>query len=114
MFLPISKYGSQARSAARAVNEAFAGEMQIVVFPAGLVSRLHDNGEIHDLQWQKSFVAKAIEYKRDIVPVRFIGLNRPRFYKLARLRARNSESKSISSRPRCPPNYAPHAAGTIR
>ena len=86
VFLPINKYGSQARSTARAVNEAFAGEMQIVVFPAGLVSRLHDNGEIHDLQWQKSFVAKAIEYTRDIVPVRFIGLNRPRFYKLARLR----------------------------
>ncbi len=86
VFLPVNKYGSQARTSAMVINEAFAGDMQMVVFPAGLVSRLHDNGEISDLQWQKSFVAKAIEYRRDIVPTRFIGLNRPRFYKLARMR----------------------------
>lgn len=86
VFLPVNKYGSQGRKAAMAINEAMASDMQILQFPAGLVSRLHDDGNIADLEWQKAFVAKAIEYERDIVPVRFEGLNRRRFYRLARLR----------------------------
>ncbi len=86
VFLPINKYGSQGRSAAKAINEAYASSRQIVMFPAGLVSRLHPDGEIKDLEWQKSFVAKAVEYDREIVPVWFEGLNRARFYKFARLR----------------------------
>lgn len=86
VFLPINKYGSQGRAAAKAINEAYASDRQIVMFPAGLVSRLHPDGKIKDLEWQKSFVAKAIEYGREIVPVRFEGLNRTRFYKFARLR----------------------------
>ena len=43
---------------------------------------------IRDLQWQKSVVAKAIEYGRDVVPVRFEALNSARFYRMARLRKR--------------------------
>ncbi len=86
VFLPINKYGSQGRAAAKAINEAMASSMQILQFPAGLVSRLHDDGSISDLEWQKAFVAKAIEYERDIVPVRFIGENTPKFYGTARLR----------------------------
>lgn len=88
VFLPINKYGSQGRAAARAIQEAFATEMQMVMFPAGMVSRILDDGEIADLQWQKSLVTKAIEHQRDIVPVRFVGLNRRRFYKLAQWRRR--------------------------
>ena len=87
IFLPINKYGSQGRTSAQTINEAYASSTkQIVMFPAGLVSRLHPDGSIKDLNWQKSFVVKAIEYNREIVPVRFEGLNRMRFYKLAYLR----------------------------
>ena len=86
VFLPINKYGSQARAAAEAINSAYASDRQIVIFPAGLVSRLHPGGEIHDLKWQKAFVQKAIENDRDIVPVRFVALNRKRFYRLAKWR----------------------------
>ncbi|MDE5850692.1 MAG: 1-acyl-sn-glycerol-3-phosphate acyltransferase [Muribaculaceae bacterium] len=86
VFLPINKYGSQARAAAEAINAAYASDRQIVIFPAGLVSRLHPGGEIHDLKWQKAFVQKAIENDRDIVPVRFIALNRKRFYRLSKWR----------------------------
>lgn len=86
VFLPINKYGSQARASAGAIADAYASNKQLLVFPAGLVSRLHPDGRIHDLDWQKSFVQKAIEHNRDIVPVRFVALNRPRFYRLARLR----------------------------
>lgn len=86
VFLPINKYGSQGRSAAIAINGALASDMQILQFPAGLVSRLHDDGSIADLEWQKAFVAKAIEYGRDIVPVRFVAQNTMRFYRTARWR----------------------------
>lgn len=88
VFLPINKYGSQGREAARAIREAYESDRQILIFPAGLVSRLQKDGTIRDLEWQKSFVQRAIEYRRDIIPVRFTGLNRPRFYKTARWRKR--------------------------
>lgn len=86
VFLPVNKYGSQGRSAAVAINEALASDMQILQFPAGLVSRLHDDGSISDLEWQKAFVAKAMEHDRDIVPVRFVAQNTMRFYRTARWR----------------------------
>ena len=86
VFLPINKYGSQARAAAEAINAEYASDRQIVIFPAGLVSRLHPGGEVYDLKWQKAFVQKAIENDRDIVPVRFVALNRKRFYRLAKWR----------------------------
>jgi len=88
VFLPVNKFGAQNREATRAINEAYASDRQIVMFPAGLVSRLQPDGRIADLEWKKSFVAKAIETGRLIVPVRFEGLNRRRFYRLARWRRR--------------------------
>lgn len=86
VFLPINKYGSQGREAAKAINEAMASSMQILQFPAGLVSRLQPDGSIADLEWQKAFVAKAIQYERDIVPVRFEGVNTSKFYRTAKIR----------------------------
>lgn len=88
VFLPVNKYGSQGRGATLAINEAYASDCHILQFPAGLVSRLQDNGEISDLEWKKAFVAKALDFDRDIVPVRFEALNTPFFYRLARLRKR--------------------------
>lgn len=88
VFLPINKYGSQGRRAAAEIADAYASDRQMIIFPAGLVSRLHDDGGIRDLDWQKAFVTKALEYDREIVPVHFEALNRRRFYRLARLRKR--------------------------
>lgn len=88
VFLPVNKFGAQGREETKAINEAYSSDKQIVMFPAGLVSRLHPDGEIRDLKWQKSFVAKAIETERLIIPVRFGGLNRRRFYRLAKWRQR--------------------------
>lgn len=86
VFLPVNKYGRQQRTAAENINEAFRQGRHMVYFPAGLVSRLHDDGSIADLQWHKAFVAKALEFHRRIVPVRFEALNTMRFYRTARLR----------------------------
>lgn len=95
VFLPVNKYGSQAREAARVMNQAYASDRQIVMFPAGLVSRLHPDGKIRDLDWQKSFVVKAIESGRRIIPVRFEALNRMRFYKTAKWRKQSGLKVNI-------------------
>lgn len=86
LFLPINKYGKQGREYAEIINRKMESDCQIFQFPAGLCSRLQDNGKIEDMVWQKSFVSKAIEYKRDIVPVFFEGRNSNKFYKIARWR----------------------------
>lgn len=96
VFLPVNKYGSRgARESSRLLGEAMAAGRQIVMFPAGLVSRLkepeargdEDNGSpIRDLPWKKSFVSKALEYGRRIVPVHFEAMNSMRFYRTAKWR----------------------------
>lgn len=88
VFLPVNKFGAQGREVARMLAEAYHEGKQIVMFPAGLVSRLHPDGEIRDLQWQKSFVSQALRYRRRIVPIRFEALNSMRFYRTARWRKR--------------------------
>lgn len=85
IFVPINKYGSQAKDSARAINEAYASDNQIITFPAGLCSR-KQNGIIRDPEWMKNFIIKAIEYKRDIIPVHFSGRNSNFFYNFANLR----------------------------
>ena len=88
VFLPINKYGAQGREAARQISEAFASDKQLLMFPAGLVSRRQSDGSICDLQWQKACVVKALESGRRVVPVFFDGLNSKRFYSVARWRKR--------------------------
>lgn len=87
VFLPTNKFGRKgARQSTRLFNEAMATGKSIVMFPAGLVSRLHPGKEIKDLEWRKTFVTKALEYGCPIVPVRFEALNSMRFYRLAKWR----------------------------
>ena len=88
VFLPINKFGKQSRGAAGQIEAAYSGNGQMLTFPAGLCSRLHDDGTVSDLTWQKSFVTKAVEYGRDIVPMYFEGENSKMFYRVARLRKR--------------------------
>lgn len=89
VFLPINKYGAQGRDAANEINRTYASNVQMLIFPAGLVSRRHKGGEIKDLNWQKAFVSKAIEFHRDIIPIYFDGLNSSFFYKFAYWRKRS-------------------------
>lgn len=85
IFLPVNKHGGQARQAAADIDEAFASEAQIITFPAGMVSRKY-HGVIKDPVWQKSFVTKAVKYRRDIIPIRVSGRNSSLFYNLFRFR----------------------------
>jgi 1-acyl-sn-glycerol-3-phosphate acyltransferase len=85
VFLPINKHGSQGKEAARLMEDAYSSDCQILYFPAGLCSR--KNGRvIKDLSWHKSFISKAIQHKRDIVPAYFSGRNSNFFYNLSNIR----------------------------
>lgn len=85
IFLPVNKHGSQGREGARLLEEAYSSDTQILYFPAGLCSR-KKRGVIKDLVWHKSFISKAIQHKRDIVPAYFSGRNSSFFYNLANIR----------------------------
>ena len=85
-FIPVNKHGAQSRASGAALDAVLAGDDPVVIYPAGLVSRLHDDGTISDLPWRKTVVSKAIESRRDIVPVHFDGRNTQSFYRLARWR----------------------------
>ena len=85
IFLPINKHGGLAKEAVTAIEEAYASDCQMIMFPAGMVSR-KTKGVIKDLDWQKSFVAKAQQHHRDIVPIFISGQNSHFFYNLANFR----------------------------
>ncbi|MDR3140529.1 MAG: 1-acyl-sn-glycerol-3-phosphate acyltransferase [Tannerellaceae bacterium] len=85
IFIPVNKHGKQAKQTAVLTDEAYASDSQIITFPAGLCSR-KIKGEITDLEWKKSFIRKAIAYKRDVIPVYFEGRNSDFFYRLANIR----------------------------
>ncbi len=95
VFLPINKFGAQNRGSAKRIEDAFAGDDPIIIFPAGLVSRYQTtvaNGKkckvISDLKWHRTFVNKALQYHRDIVPLFFKGTNSMDFYRKALIRKR--------------------------
>jgi len=85
IFLPVNKVGTFGRDAAKLMEEAYASDYQLLNFPAGICSR-KKKGVITDLKWQKSFIVKAVQHQRDIVPCYFAGRNSQFFYNLANLR----------------------------
>lgn len=87
IFVPVNKSGAQRGENARLMNEAFEGDIAVLSFPAGLVSR-DSGGEIRDLEWRPNFIKRAVQTGRMIVPVYVEGHLSKRFYRLARLRKR--------------------------
>ncbi len=85
LFTPVKKLGSTPRLASKAIEESYSKDTAILVFPAGLVSRKLSKG-IADLEWKKSFIARSIKYKKDVIPVHIEGRNSDFFYSLSRLR----------------------------
>jgi len=85
LFVPINKFGSQAKESVIRIEDAYKSENQILIFPAGLVSR-RINGKIQDLKWQKNFIRKSIQHKRDIVPTYIEARNSNFFYNLSSIR----------------------------
>lgn len=85
LFLPVNKHGRQTVEYFKILEKEFDSDAQILNFPAGICSR-KIRGQITDLEWKKSFIKKAIQHKRDIVPIYFEGKNSNFFYRLANLR----------------------------
>jgi putative hemolysin len=85
IFIPLNKHGRNSHEGINQLNAAFESDALILFFPAGLCSRKQKDG-ICDLEWKKTVVTKAKQYKRDILPVHFEGRNSNFFYNLANLR----------------------------
>ena len=86
VFVPINKHGGHPKEVIRQLHEAYSSHKQILIFPSGFASR-KIKGQVQDLPWKKHFIAKAIEYKRDVIPVHVTGRNSNFFYRLGKLRA---------------------------
>lgn len=87
LFIPINKFGANARESLRKIDEAYASDLATLVFPAGMVSRKLSEG-VADLPWAKSFISKAISHKRDVIPTYIDGGNSNFFYNLAKWRTK--------------------------
>ena len=85
IFVPVNKYGKQSSEYVKKIEATYASDTQILYFPAGYCSR-KINGQITDLIWHKSFISKAIQYQRDIIPVYFEAQNSNFFYRLSKIR----------------------------
>jgi putative hemolysin len=85
VFIPINKHGRQDPEAAVEMDRVFRSDMQVLTFPAGLVSRKSGN-TIMDLVWKKNFISKAIQYQRDVIPVFVRGECSRFFYRLHKTR----------------------------
>lgn len=82
--VPINKTGGQSRKFPQLVEDTFRSDSQVLMFPAGLCSRLQ-HGVVHDLPWKKTFISKSVETHRDVVPIHFSGENSKFFYRVANM-----------------------------
>ncbi|MBO7255521.1 MAG: 1-acyl-sn-glycerol-3-phosphate acyltransferase [Paludibacteraceae bacterium] len=86
LFVPINVGGRiQDRNLNSNIKNIFESKQQFLIFPAGICSR-KINGKIQDLTWKKTFISKAKESGRSIIPVYFEAQNSRFFYNLARIR----------------------------
>ncbi len=87
VFVGVNKVGGKSRDSLQFIEKVYSTECAILVFPSGLVSRKFPEG-IRDLEWNKSFINKAIKYNKPIVPVFIEGQNSNFFYNFAKWRKR--------------------------
>jgi putative hemolysin len=87
VFIPINKVGNNTQNHSK-LQDAFNSDNMLLYFPAGLVSRKLSRKIIADPAWKKTFITKAKETKRDIIPVFTNGQNSRFFYNLALWRKR--------------------------
>lgn len=85
VFIGVNKHGGNAKSYVAEMQQDFEGDTAVIFFPAGLVSR-RIKGKITDLEWKSTFIKKAVQYERDVIPVHISGRVSGFFYRLANLR----------------------------
>ncbi len=85
LFVGVNKHGANSRDGLEQIDNAFASDDQILIFPAGLASR-RKKGTIRDTEWKKTFISKAVKFERDVIPVHISGRVSNFFYNFANLR----------------------------
>jgi putative hemolysin len=85
VFVPLNKHGGHPKEVISQIDEAYSSNKQILIFPSGFASR-KIKGKIRDFEWKKHFIAKSIEYQRDVIPMHVSGRNSNFFYRLANFR----------------------------
>jgi len=87
LFIGVNKVGQNSRESLRLIENTYASDTAVLIFPAGLVSR-KQQGVIKDLNWNKSFISKAVKYRKPVVPVFIDGRNSAFFYNFSNWRKR--------------------------
>lgn len=85
MFVGVNKHGKNNERTHDKIDDLFASEKAVCIFPAGLVSR-KSKGKIRDLEWKKTFVALSVKHGHPIVPIFIDGKLSNFFYRLANFR----------------------------
>ena len=85
LFVGVNKHGKATKAVYEEMDKVFSSDVQVLIFPAGLASR-RNKGIIRDLEWKKTFISKAVQYKRDVIPVHISGRLSNFFYNLANIR----------------------------
>lgn len=85
LFTGVNKHGSNSKESLTTLNELFASERAIFVFPAGLVSR-KKKGHVVDLEWKKTFITRSKKFKSPVIPVYLDGELTNFFYRLSNFR----------------------------
>ena len=83
--ISVNVYGKSSKEHITALEKTYQSNIPITHFPAGAVSRM-TAGKIQDDVWKKSFIKKAKQHKRDIVPFYIYGKNSNLFYSVYRIR----------------------------
>ena len=68
LFVGVNKHGGNTKSSLKVIDDLFASDQAVFVFPAGLVSR-RKKGVIADLEWKKTFITRAKKHNKTIIPV---------------------------------------------
>lgn len=85
IIIPINPKAVNSREVVAAIDALYRSEHQVLIFPAGVVSRLK-KGEIIDLPWIKTFLTKAAAFERDIIPIHVTASNSMGFYRFSVIR----------------------------
>ena len=81
----IARFGNINKTNALEINEAFSSNINVILHPAGSVSKRNPIS-ISDLEWNKFFIRKSIQFQRNIIPIHIKASNSNLFYNLATLR----------------------------
>lgn len=85
MFVGVNKHGKSREGTHQKIDELFASDHAVCIFPAGLVSR-KQKGLIRDLAWKKTFVMLSVRNNHPIVPIYIDGKLSNFFYRLSNIR----------------------------